>query len=386
MTAKPQPQPTLPPLPLPATISQSYITTPSTGLTIHYLSAGPPTSPTILLLHGYPDLAYSWRHTILPLANAGFHVLAPDQRGFGRTIGADTRPWRQVDVGSFTMTNLARDILAFLNALGLKEVHGIVGHDFGAVVASTLALVRPDVVNRLVLMSHPYKPIPELDEYKNATGTAGQGPDINAELAALEEPRTHYRVYNSSEKGAYDWDHPEQGVEEFLRGYIHVKSATWARNQAAGTLGAYTGAEMAKMPGYYIMPQGSSMPEVVTSLMVGEDPDATKAWLSDEELQVYASEWTRTGFLAALTWYRAKTEAAYADDMALWAGKVLSVPVAVVSGKQDWGNYQEPGALESMEKLPHLKGITLIDGAGHWPQQEKPEEVVKGILDFLSKC
>src|SRR5256885_724671 len=133
------------------------------GLRMHILEAGydTPGRPLLLLLHGFPELAYSWRKIIVPLAEAGFHVVAPDQRGYGRTTGWD--PDYDGDLASFRMLNLARDALGLVAALGHTATAAVIGHDFGASVAAWCALVRPDVFRSLVLMA-PFAGPPALPE------------------------------------------------------------------------------------------------------------------------------------------------------------------------------------------------------------------------------
>ncbi len=132
------------------------------GLRMHVLEAGfaPRGRPCVLLLHGFPELAYSWRKIMPPLAAAGFHVLAPDQRGYGRTSGwsADY----DGDLHPFSILNAVRDALGLVSALGHRSVAAVVGHDFGASVAAWCALVRPDVFRSVALMSAPFAGPPTL--------------------------------------------------------------------------------------------------------------------------------------------------------------------------------------------------------------------------------
>ena len=126
------------------------------GLTVHVLEAGyeTPGRPCLLLLHGFPELAWSWRKVMVPLAAAGFHVVAPDQRGYGRTTGWD--PDYDGDLASFRMLNLVRDAIGLVSALGYRSVEAVVGHDFGASVAAWCAVIRPDVFKRMAIMSAPF--------------------------------------------------------------------------------------------------------------------------------------------------------------------------------------------------------------------------------------
>ena len=132
------------------------------GLRMHLLEAGFEESgrPCVVLLHGFPELAYSWRKIMMPLASAGFHVIAPDQRGYGRTTGWD--PDYDGDLASFRIQNLVKDVLGLALALGYHSVHAVVGHDFGSPVAAYCALIRPDVFRSVVLMSAPFAGPPAL--------------------------------------------------------------------------------------------------------------------------------------------------------------------------------------------------------------------------------
>src|SRR5262249_44582844 len=149
--------------------------------------------PCVVLLHGFPELAYSWRKVMGPLAAAGFHVVAPDQRGYGRTTGWDAD--YDGDLASFRLLNLVRDTLGLVSALGYRSVAAIIGHDFGSPVAAWCALVRPDVFSSVVLMSAPFAGPPALPV---GTPSKPSGPDIHAALENLERPRKHYQWYFST--------------------------------------------------------------------------------------------------------------------------------------------------------------------------------------------
>src|SRR5213593_156675 len=146
------------------------------GLTVHVLEAGFDTAarPAILLLHGFPELAYSWRKLMLPLASAGYHVIAPDMRGFGRTTGWDDS--YDADPDPFRIVNMVRDSMALVYALGHRSVAMIAGHDAGAPVASWSALIRPDIFRTLTIMSSPFEGAPSLpfDTPKGAANSAAQ--------------------------------------------------------------------------------------------------------------------------------------------------------------------------------------------------------------------
>ncbi|CBX95971.1 hypothetical protein LEMA_P031230.1 [Plenodomus lingam JN3] len=147
-------------LPLPPGIADNYVSCPTNGLTFHILEAGytpQHDKPLILLCHGYPELAFSWRKIMVPIAKAGYYVVAFDQRGYGRTTGWDNSSFVNTNLAQFALTNVVRDVVTLVNALGYAQVKCIVGHDFGAVTASMSALIRPDLFRGVVMMSHPFK-------------------------------------------------------------------------------------------------------------------------------------------------------------------------------------------------------------------------------------
>src|SRR6266852_7141787 len=170
------------------------------GLRMHVLEAGfeEKDRPCILLLHGFPELAYSWRKLMVPFAAAGFHVVAPDQRGYGRTTGWDAD--YDGDLAPFRLLNLVRDALGLVSALGHRSVAAVFGHDFGAPVAAWCALVRPDVFRSVALMSAPFAGPPALpfDTVNNPPQQSATGVNIHQELARLERPRKHYQWYYST--------------------------------------------------------------------------------------------------------------------------------------------------------------------------------------------
>ncbi|KAG9671451.1 alpha/beta-hydrolase, partial [Aureobasidium melanogenum] len=381
-------------LPLPQGLEESYIDcTDSCGLVFHIISAGQKNKPLILLTHGFPEIAFSWRRIMPALAAQGYYVVAPDQRGYGRTTGWDTRPFHEVDLNQFTITNLVRDLVCLVYALGYKEVHCHIGHDFGAVSSAMAPLMRPDMFKSCIQTSHPHHAPPtppfEVEASAEPISNPGSGSssklDIQAELAKLEPPRKHYKWYNSTSSASKDWETAPQGLHEFLRGYFHVKSADWPHNDPK-PLKAWSAADLEQMPHYYIMPKDCSMPETISDMMKSEDSSATKGWLPDSELAVYVKEWQRVGFQGGLNWYRAQTSSSQIQkaDMLLFAGKKIEVPCAFISGDKDWGNYQQPGALDGYKNsCSDFRGVTFIPYAGHWVQQEQAEKVIEAVCKFL---
>ncbi|KAI1077846.1 alpha/beta-hydrolase [Whalleya microplaca] len=372
----------LPALPLPEGITSDYIDcTASCGLNFHVLTAGSRDNPLVLFCHGYPELAYSWRKVLPHIAAAGYYCVAMDQRGYGRTTGWPRTSYEETDLSAYVPTNLVRDLVCLVHGLGYTTVRAIIGHDFGAVAAAASALIRPDIFRATVQLSHPHRRPPTPNDKPKI--------DIQAALARLDPPRKHYQWDNASPSAAAEWAAPPQGLEAFLRGYFHLKSADWAGNTAARPLARWDAEALATLPEYYVMRRSSTMAQTVARLMAGEDAARSERWLSPADLAVYAGEWARTGFQGALNWYRGATARdGAARDMLLFVGRRIEVPCAFVSGAQDWGNYQVPGALEGYADPAVVKegcfwGVRLVEGAGHWVQQEQPEAVVRELLAFL---
>ncbi|WP_203071937.1 alpha/beta hydrolase [Falsiroseomonas ponticola] len=361
------------PLPLPPGITSRMVPRVN-GLAMHVLEAGQPGRPCLLLLHGFPELAFSWRHVMPRLAAAGYHVIAPDQRGYGRTTGwtADY----DAPLAPFHMLNFVRDALALLEAMGIARTHGVIGHDFGSPVAAWCALVRPDIFSRVALMSSPFAGPP-------ARKPAPQE-DVHAAMAALTPPRKHYQWYYATRPAAADMNHAPQGLHAFLRAYYHHKSADWAGNKPYPLKG-WTATELAKMPDYYIMPLHATMPEAVDPFMPTPAEIAANSWLPDSDLAVYAAEYARTGFQGGLQSYRCNTGGANAADLVLFSGRRIEVPALFISGASDWGTYQFPGAFTRMQDTAcaDFRGAHLVPGAGHWVQQEQPAVTARLLLDFL---
>jgi pimeloyl-ACP methyl ester carboxylesterase len=350
------------------------------GLRMHVLEAGHETGgrPVVLLLHGFPELAWSWRKVLPALAAAGFHVVAPDQRGYGRTTGWD--PDYDGDLASFRPFNLVQDLLDLVAALGCREVRAVVGHDFGSPIAAHCALIRPDVFTSLVMMSAPFGGPP------TAGAAPAPQPDIHAALASLTPARKHYQWYYSTRQADGDMVNAPQGLRDFLRAYYHVKSADWPGNRPH-PLHAWNAEELAQLPAYYVMPADADMPATVAPYLPSAAEVAGCPWLSEAELDVYCAEFARTGFQGGLQWYRCTAGGLAAADLRLFAGRRISVPAAFIAGAADWGVYQVPGVFEHLDQAcADLRGRHLVAGAGHWVQQEQAPAVTGLLLDFLGEC
>jgi len=355
------------------------------GLRMHILEAGFEVKdrPAILLLHGFPELAYSWRKVMLPIASAGFHVIAPDRRGYGRTSSWDVD--YDDDLDPFGTLNQVRDILGLVSALGYRSVAAVIGHDQGSPIAAWGAVVRPDVFRSVVMMSSPFAGPPALPFNTADTTQAKAAVDhIYEDLAALNPPRKYYQQYYMTRPANDNMWHPPQGVHAFLRAYYHMKSADWKQN-APFPLKARTASEWAKLPRYYVMDLDKGMAETVAPEMPSAAAIATCKWLPEDELRVYSTEYGRTGFQGGLNGYRVRWGGKDTSELRLFSGRTINVPSLFIGGQSDWGVYQTPGEFEKMQKTActRMLGAQLVEGAGHWVQQEQPGEVSKLLMQFL---
>jgi pimeloyl-ACP methyl ester carboxylesterase len=361
------------------------------GIRMHVLEAGfeGGRRPAVLLVHGFPELAYSWRKVMLPIAAAGYHVIAPDLRGYGRTDGTDVK--YDDDLGPWRTLNEVTDMVALVSAFGYRSVAAVVGHDFGSPVAAWCAVVRPDIFRTVVLMSAPFAGPPALPF--NTAGTpypadaANASPDsIYDDLAKLTPPRKHYQRYYSTREANDNMRNAPQGVHALLRAYYHMKSADWKQNQPS-PLRARTADEWARLPRYYVMDLGSGMAETVAPEMPSAQEIAACKWLPDDELRVYSTEYGRTGFQGGLQSYRVGSAGRFNAELQMFSGRTIDQPSMFIAGKSDWGAYQSPGALERMQKTACTRMVSthFVDGAGHWVQQEQPERVAALVVDFLAR-
>ena len=349
------------------------------GMRSHVLEAGDPAKPCILLLHGFPELAYSWRKVMVPLAEAGYFVIAPDQRGYGRTTG-----WTDgydIDLREFRLFNLVRDQMALLSAYGRTCVDAVFGHDYGSPVAAHCAMMRPDVFRRVAIMSAPHVGAPVMKP--------GYGPGlapqeaVDPDLAALPRPRKHYHFYYAQRPANDELMNCRQGLHAFFRAYYHHKSADWAANKPH-RLAGWTAEELAKMPTYYVMDRAETMAETVAHEMPSAAEIAACQWMTEAEMAVYAQEYGRTGFQGGLNFYRTRIDNINAE-LDLFSGKAIECPSIFIGGSADWGVEQVPGGIEKMRTVAcsDMRAVHSVPGAGHWVQQEQPEATVRLLLDFL---
>ncbi|KAF7881866.1 uncharacterized protein EAF02_006554 [Botrytis sinoallii] len=377
----------LPPLPLPPGINSLYLSTPT--LTQHLLTSGSHPTPSSSSSTASPKLSFSYRYLLPTLSSLGYHVVAPDQRGAGRTTGHDSRPFSTVDLHTTTISRLVTDMVFLVHALGHQNVACVLGHDLGAVVAAWCGVMRPDLFKSVILLSHPFKGPPLLPiSNSTSTSTSTPTPDIHTSLSQLPTPLKHYKTYYSTAQAASDLSTPLSTLPSFLHGYFYLKSGHWSGN-TPHPLKSFTAEELQHLPPYYSMPLHSTMRDIIQTTMQSIPPSSLsrmETWLSPSDLSVYTSEYTRTGFQGMLNWYRILTSPYYTQELALFAGKTLDIPMLFVSGEKDWGMYQEPGVLEQMgERCTRFKGTKVVRGAGHWVMQENPKEVLEIVERFLGR-
>lgn len=310
-------------------------------LSMHIAEAGE--GPLVLLCHGFPECWYSWRHQLTALAAAGYHAVAPDMRGYGRTGAPEP-------IEAYTILHLVGDMTGLLAALG-RERAVIVGHDWGSIVAWNAALLRPDRFRAVVGMSVPF--LPRLPVRPTAM------------MKAMAGERFLYILY-FQEPGKAEAE-LDPRVRETLRGLLYTASAAIEPERVRRLV---------------------ELPKTARFLDALVQPETLPAWLGEEDLAVYVGEFERTGFRGGLNWYRNfdrnwELLAPFADLRvrvpALFVGGLRD---AVVTGPEFAGEGPAVKMLDSF--CEDLRGKVLIEGCGHWNQQEAPEATNAALLDFLA--
>lgn len=371
---------------LPVGVRSRRVETNNDGV-LHVLEAGfeSPGRPCVVLLHGFPELAYTWRNQFLPLAAAGFHVIAPDARGYGRSA---SKPVAFDDsLLPYSMLNRVGDVLGLVRALGYEQVAAVVGHDWGGPTAQWCARLRPDVFLSVVSVSTPFLMGASVLPLGTAAKHAVRAPeiDIEKELANLPRPRKHYAWYSMTSGANEDMWHPPQGLHDLLRAYYYFKSADWKGNKPFPLKG-WTASELAKMPTYYIMDLNQGVAATVAEHQPTPAEVAACQWMTEADLQVYTQEFERTGFQGGLNYYR--IDGVFSEEAGLnaFSGKKIEVPACYIGGSSEWGVYQTPGAFERMhEACTRLTGIHLVPGAGHSVVEEQPKAVNRLLIDFVRR-
>ncbi|MGK5628177.1 alpha/beta fold hydrolase [Streptomyces sp. URMC 123] len=305
---------------------------------LHLVEQG--TGPLVLLVHGFPESWYSWRRQLPALAAAGYRAVAIDVRGYGRSS-------KPAATDAYRMLDLVEDNVAVVRALG-EESAVVVGHDWGSNIAAASALLRPETVRAVGLLSVPYAP-PGGPRPTDVLGRIG-GPDQEFYVSYFQEP-----------------GRAEAEIEPDVRGWL---------------AGFYAALSADTMPA-----QGEPDPHFVARaggrLRDRFPTGALPAWLTEDDLDVYAAEFERTGITGALNRYR--TMDRDWEDLAPHRGAPITQPALFIGGALDASTTWMADAIEAHPTtLPALSASHLLDGCGHWVQQERPEEVNRLLTDWLA--
>ena len=289
--------------------------------------------PLVLLLHGFPESWYSWRHQFAPLAAAGFHAVAPDMRGYG----ASDKPR---DISAYNQVEVVADIIGLIAALGAESAV-VIGHDWGAPTAWSAAAQHPQQVRAVGTLSVPYSPRPD-------------APPLDT-LRTLFKGQFFYQLY-FQEPGVAEAEF-EADIRTALRKFLFLASGQ-----------SDLGAMAAKGPDDDLL---SNLP----------DPESLPPWLTEADLDFYVGEFERSGFRGPLNYYR--------NHNLTWrltegAPTVIEQPALFAAGEKDGVIIMAAEALRKMpEHVPNLRVDARIPDIGHWTQQEAPETVNRLLLDFL---
>ena len=311
------------------------------GIRIHIAEQG--VGPLVVLCHGFPECWYSWRHQLPALAEAGFHAVAPDMRGYGQSD-------RPEAIDQYTLLHLVGDMVGLLDALDAESAV-IVGHDWGAPVAWHAALLRPDRFRAVIGLSVPFRP-------RSAVRPTTVMPQT--------DDAVFYQLYFQT-PGVAEAEF-ERDVRMTLRRLLYSASGDGPRGDAS-----------------IVHPDTVGMvPRRGGFLSRSIDPPSLPPWLTEVDIEFFAGEFTRTGFRGGLNWYR-NIDRNW-ELLAPFAGAVVTVPALYVAGDRDLV-VKFPGMDQYIATLsrtvPKLTRTLMLPGCGHWTQQERPDEVNAAMLEFL---
>ncbi|XP_021806235.1 uncharacterized protein LOC110750244 [Prunus avium] len=306
------------------------------GINMHIAQKGQ--GPLILFIHGFPELWYSWRHQITALASLGYRAVAPDLRGFGDTDAPDSPT-------SYTCLHVVGDLIALLDAIAPdQDKVFVVGHDWGALIAWYICLFRPDRVKALVNMSVVFPP-------------------RNPQRKTLESLKAvygdDYYICRFQEPGVIEAEFAKLGTARVMKEFLTYRN-----------------------PGPLFLPKDK---------MFGHPPDAPivlPSWLSEDEVNYYASKFEKTGFTGGINYYRNLD--LNSELTAAWTGAQVKVPVKFIVGDQDL-TYNSVGTKDFIHKggfkkyVPLLEEVVVMEGVAHFINQERPDEINKHIHDFIAK-
>jgi pimeloyl-ACP methyl ester carboxylesterase len=306
------------------------------GIRIHYAELG--TGPLVLLCHGFPEGWYSWRDQLHALARAGYRAVAPDMRGYGGTEAP-------AEISAYSIMDIVGDMIGLVGALRQKQAV-IVGHDWGANIAWHAALFRPDVFPAVAALSVPFRQ---------------RGPAPPLQMLRKAGQLSHY-WFHFQEPGVADAEF-ERDTRTALRRVLYSISGDAPAETRRHTLQLGKG-----------------------WLANTIDPERLPDWLTDADLDHMAAEFSRSGFRGGLNWYR-NIDRNW-ELTAPWAGALIRQPALFIAGSADpvIGFGSGASALQALEAtVPGLTRKLLIDGAGHFIQQERPQIVNDAILEFLAE-
>ena len=308
------------------------------GINMHIAHAGPADGPLVVLCHGFPESWYSWRHQLKALGDAGYHVVAPDQRGYGQTDAPD-------EIDAYTQFHLVGDIVGLVAALGERNAV-IVGHDWGAPVAWNAALWRPDLFRAVAALSVPFANRPPISPI--------------AGMRMMFGDNFFYILY-FQQPGVAEHE-LQHDVRYTLRRLLFGGSGNAPDRGINGMV-------------------MSPPPKTAYFLDQLADTDALPAWLTEADLDFFAAEFTRRGFRGGLNWYR-NFDRSWALS-APFQDKKIEQPALFISGDRDLIRMNPTYEAQMREVVPNLRDVVLLPGIGHWTQQEAPDAVNRALIAFL---
>jgi pimeloyl-ACP methyl ester carboxylesterase len=318
----------------------NHRTVETNGIRLHLAEQG--SGPTVLMCHGFPESWYSWRHQMSALAEAGFHAVAADMRGYGESD-------RPTPIDQYSLLHLVGDMVGVLDCLGVKQAV-IAGHDWGAPVAWHAALLRPDRFRAIIALSVPYRP---------------RGSVVPTTVMPQTPEAQFYQLYFQS-PGVAEAE-LEADIGGSLRKILYSGSGDVPRRSPG-----------VSHPGVGMVPRGGGF------LTRMPDPQVLPPWLTEADLAVYEKQFRHSGFAGGLNWYR-NIDRNW-QLLAPYAGASITVPALYMAGDLDLV-VQFPRMKEVIADLkrfiPDLRSSVMLSGCGHWTQQERPAEVNRAMIDFL---
>lgn len=309
------------------------------GTRIHLVEEGE--GPIVLLVHGFPESWYSWRHQLMAIADAGFRAVAIDVRGYGRSS-------KPLEVSAYGMVNHVADNVGVVEALG-EETAIVVGHDWGSPIAASSALLRPDVFKALGLLSVAYSP------------PGGRRPTeaFAAMASALGDEEFYINYFQEPGRAEAE---AELDVRSWLLGFYIGASGDAIRPADGGTIAT--------------VPRGGMLRDRFVL------PDKLPGWLTEDDVEFYTGEFERSGFRGPLNRYR-NVDRDWVD-LTAWRGLPIAAPSLFIGGELDGPTIWGAGAIARYpETLPGLRGSHVLAGCGHWVQQERADEVNELLTGFL---